>query len=166
MEKNYPNIEEYNHLTESKYKQELEQQKIINFKNDLEYLKQQITHYSKLAKKWKKVDTALRYLSIGVTCIASVAAVIVLSIGTGGVGAALFLPITIGLGSLTVFTTFVDGILSNNNRFHVAIFWVSPSSPHAKTLRPGCLGLRRRRQHRVYIHELFSLQPSIGRCCL
>ena len=44
MEHVYPNIEDYTEITELKYKQELEKQKIINFKNDLDYLKKQIIH--------------------------------------------------------------------------------------------------------------------------
>ena len=67
MEHIYPYIEEHNQITESKYKEELEKQKIINFKNDLDYLKKQIIHYNKLYTKWKQLDNILRYFSIAIT---------------------------------------------------------------------------------------------------
>ena len=49
------------------YKADLENQRLIDFKNDLDYLKQQIMHYNKLYKRWKKVDTGLRYFSVAIT---------------------------------------------------------------------------------------------------
>ena len=49
------------------YKADLENQRLINLKNDLDYLKQQIKHYNKLYKRWKKVDTVLRYFSVAIT---------------------------------------------------------------------------------------------------
>ena len=109
MQTIYPNVEDY---TELKYKQELERQKIINFKNDLDYLKNQIVHYTKLFKKWKKLDNALRYFSIGITGVASVGTVIMLGVGTGGIASAVLLPLSLTFGSITLFTNFVDGVLS------------------------------------------------------
>ena len=100
----YPNLNEY--------KQDLEKQKLINFKNDLDYLKQQIVHYNKLYKKWKEIDSVLRYFSIVITGVSSIGSVTILSIGTGGVLSPLILPLSLGFGSLTVFTNFLDGILS------------------------------------------------------
>ena len=109
MEHVYPNIEEY---TELKYKEELERQKIINFKNDLDYLKKQIIHYNKLYTKWKQLDNILRYFSIAITGVSSIGTVIVLSIGTGGLASTLILPLSLTFGSITVFTNFIDGVLS------------------------------------------------------
>ena len=58
--------------TVAAYKKELEKQRVIIFENDLNYLNQQIAHYSKLYKKWKKVDSALRYFTMTVTWVSSI----------------------------------------------------------------------------------------------
>ena len=97
MEHIYPTLEEHNQITELKYKEELERQTIINFKNDLDYLKKQIIHYEKLYKKWKNIDNALRYFSIAITGISSMGAIVVLSIRTVGVGSVLVLPMSLTL---------------------------------------------------------------------
>ena len=94
------------------YKADLEKQRLINFKNDLDYLKQQIIHYDKLYKRWKKVDTGLRYFSVAITGVSSIGGVIILSIVTGGIGSVFALPVSIALGSLAESTNFIDGVLS------------------------------------------------------
>ena len=88
--------------TVAAYKTELERQRVINFKNDLNYLNQQIAHYGKLYKKWKKVDGALRYFTMTVTGVSSIGGVLVLSIATCGIETALVIPVSIALGSLTL----------------------------------------------------------------
>ena len=105
----YPKLKDYNEVY---YKEELERQRIINFKNDLNYLKQQIVHYTKLYKKWKQIDNSLRYFSVVISSVSSIGAVIILGIGTGGIASALTLPITLGFGSISIFTNFIDGVLS------------------------------------------------------
>ena len=70
---------------------------MINFKNNLNYLNQQIAPYGKLYKKWKKVDAALRYFSVAITGVSSIGGVIVLSIVTGGVASVLAVPVPIAL---------------------------------------------------------------------
>ena len=95
-----------------KYKEELERQKIINFKNDLDYLKKLVIHYNKLYTKWKKLDNYIRYFSIAVTGVSSIGTVLVLSIGSGGLLTPLVLPLSLGFGSLTIATNFIDGVLS------------------------------------------------------
>ena len=94
------------------YKSDLEKQRLINFKNDLDYLKQQIGHYGKLYRRWKKIDTGLRYFSVAITGVSSIGGVIILSIVTGGIGSVFALPVSIALGSLAVGTNFIDGVLS------------------------------------------------------
>ena len=54
----------------------------------------------------------LRTFTVTVTGVASIVGVLVLSIATGGIGTALVIPVSIALGSLTLVTNFVDGILS------------------------------------------------------
>ena len=47
-----------------------------------------------------------------ITGVSSIGGAIVLSIVTGGAASALVIPVSIALGSLTLLTNFVDGILS------------------------------------------------------
>ena len=108
----YPKLPQDPSQEVATYKAGLEKQRLIIFKNDLDYLKQQITHYSKLYRKWKKLDTGLRYFSVAITGVTSVGGVIILSVVTGGIGSALAIPISLAFGSLAVVTNFVDGILS------------------------------------------------------
>ena len=54
----------------------------------------------------------LRYFTLTVTGVASIGGVLVVSVATGGIGTALVIPVSIALGSLTLVTNFVDGILS------------------------------------------------------
>ena len=94
------------------YKADLEKQRVINFKNDVHYLEQQIKHYNKLYKRWKRVDTGLRYFSVAIAGVSSIGGVIILSVVTGGIGTVVALPVSIALGSLAIGTNFIDGVLS------------------------------------------------------
>ena len=107
----------YPDLNLSEYKQELDKQKIINFQNDLNMLKDKLNHYNKLHSKWKKIDNVFKYSAITLGAATSISAIAITSFATSFGSLMVVLPLiassaSIGLTSFSAISTFINTSLS------------------------------------------------------
>jgi hypothetical protein len=109
----YPDLSNYN---ESFLKQKLEKLRLQNFENDLTFITDKINHYSKLLKKWKKVDTGVKYTNIGLTSLCTVGGLILLGVSTLGTGIIAITGVGIAggfiVGGTPLFTNALQGVFN------------------------------------------------------
>ena len=91
--------------TSDNYKQELNTLHVQYFRKDLEYLREHIDHYRKLAGRWKRLSLAIKYLNGLLTVIGSIGAILVVSVATLG---ALTLPLTVAFAGMGVASNIGD----------------------------------------------------------
>ena len=93
-------LKKYKHVeTPEDYHDELNMLHVQYFRKDLEYLREHIAHYRKLAERWKRLSMVMKYANGTLTVIGSIGAILVVSVASLG---ALTLPLTIGFAGMGV----------------------------------------------------------------